>query len=67
MVGGGLGVTLLPRLAVDGGVTAGSAVTLRPLAAGFARSIALAWRPRSPRAEEFRSLAAPIAQALRGL
>lgn len=67
MVGSGLGITLLPRLAVEGGVTAGAAVTLRPLAGGFARSIALAWRPRSPRAEEFRSLAAPIAAALRGL
>ncbi|WP_198378637.1 hydrogen peroxide-inducible genes activator, partial [Neoroseomonas rubea] len=46
MVGGGLGMTLLPRLAVAGGVAAGSAVELRPLAGGFARRIALAWRPR---------------------
>jgi LysR family transcriptional regulator, hydrogen peroxide-inducible genes activator len=67
MVGGGLGMTLLPRLAVAGGVAAGAAAELRPLAGGFARRIALAWRPRSPRAEEFRALAAPIAEALRGL
>src|SRR5262249_61558572 len=30
MVAGGLGVTLLPRLAVSAGVTAGAAIALRP-------------------------------------
>lgn len=67
MVGGGLGMTLLPSLAVTGGVTAGANVTVRPLAGTFGRRIALAWRARSPRAGEFRALVPPIAAALRGL
>lgn len=65
MVAGGMGLTLLPRLAVAGGVAAGADVALRPLAAGcFARRIGLVWRARSPRAEEFRALAPSIAAAL---
>lgn len=67
LVAGGLGVTLLPRLAVAGGVAAGAEVALRPLAAGFRRRIALAWRRGSPRGEEYRALAAPIAASLGGL
>ena len=61
---GGLGITLLPRLAVAGGVTAGAEVAVRPLAGAFGRRIGLAWRARSPRAEEFRALAPSIAAAL---
>lgn len=62
MVAGGLGVTLLPRLAVDAGVTAGADVELRPLSGGSAwRTLGLAWRPRSPRAGEYRTLAPLIA------
>ena len=58
MVAGGLGVTLLPRLAVDAGVAAGADVELRPLAGASAwRTIGLAWRPGSPRAGEYRALA----------
>lgn len=64
MVAGGLGVTLLPRLAVEGGVTAGAEVALRPLAGAFARRIGLAWRARSPRRDEFRALLPSIAAAL---
>ncbi|WP_149539413.1 LysR substrate-binding domain-containing protein [Siccirubricoccus phaeus] len=68
MVASGLGVTLLPRLSVEGGVLAGAAVEVRPLEAeGEAvpgRSLALAWRGRSPRAAEFRGLAPTIAAAV---
>ncbi len=70
MVAGGLGVTLLPRLATEGGVLAGTELVLRPLVADAtgeavpARMLALAWRPRSPRAGEFRDLARAIAQRL---
>jgi LysR family hydrogen peroxide-inducible transcriptional activator len=66
MVAGGLGVTLLPRLALDAGVLAGAPVAVRPLegAATPGRVLALAWRPRSPRAAEFRGLAPAIAGAL---
>lgn len=62
MVAGGLGVTLLPRMAVDAGVAAWADVELRPLAGSSAwRTVALAWRPRSPRADEYRALAPLIA------
>ncbi|MCB4822142.1 hydrogen peroxide-inducible genes activator [Roseicella aerolata] len=72
MVASGLGVTLVPRLAVEGGVLAGTRVEVRPLEnadgveAAPGRSLALAWRPRSPRAAEFRGLAPAIAAAVRG-
>ncbi len=62
MVAGGLGVTLLPRMAVDAGVAAGTDVELRPLSGASAwRTIGLAWRPHSPRADEYRALAPLIA------
>ena len=70
MVAGGLGVTLLPRVAVEAGVLAGAPVEVRPLEpatpgeAPPARTLALAWRPRSPRAAEFRDLAPAIAEAV---
>jgi LysR family hydrogen peroxide-inducible transcriptional activator len=65
MVAGGLGVTLLPRLAVDAGITEGTGLALRPLAgAGAWRSLALAWRGRAPRAPEYRTLAARLAREL---
>jgi LysR family transcriptional regulator, hydrogen peroxide-inducible genes activator len=70
MVASGLGVTLVPRLALEGGVLAGTAVEVRPLEANGegapGRSLALAWRARSPRAGEFRDLAPAIAAAVRG-
>ena len=65
MVAGGLGVTLVPKLALAAGITAGADVVLRPLqGAGGWRTIALAWRPGSPRAAEYRALAPLIAAAL---
>jgi LysR family hydrogen peroxide-inducible transcriptional activator len=65
MVAGGLGVTLLPRLAVEAGVTAGAEVAIRPLAgAGAWRTLGLAWRPNSPRANEYRALGPVLAQAV---
>jgi LysR family hydrogen peroxide-inducible transcriptional activator len=66
MVAGGLGVTLLPKLALDGGVLAGAPVEVRALegTATPGRTLALAWRPRSPRAAEFRGLAPAVAAAI---
>ena len=53
MVAGGLGVTLLPRMAVEAGWRGGPEVALRPLAGGGAwRTLGLAWRPNVPRAAE---------------
>ncbi|WP_347303588.1 hydrogen peroxide-inducible genes activator [Croceibacterium sp. TMG7-5b_MA50] len=58
MVDNGLGVTLLPQMAVDAGILNGTAVTARPLQSDHAsREIALVWRKNSPRADEFRLLA----------
>lgn len=63
MVASGLGVTLLPRLAVEGGICAGLPLELRPLVgAGAWRTIGLAWRPNAPRAEAYRALL-PLVQA----
>jgi LysR family hydrogen peroxide-inducible transcriptional activator len=68
MVAGGLGVTLLPRLAVQGGVVGDAPVKVLPLdgTATPGRLLALAWRPRSPRAAEFRRLAPAVAASLPG-
>ena len=55
MVAGGLGVSLLPKLAADAGVAAGADVVLTPFAAPvIGRSIGMAWRKGSARAEEAR-------------
>lgn len=56
MVANGLGVTLIPEMAVRGGVLAGADLVTRPLADGSGRTIGLAWRPSSPRKAEFRLL-----------
>ncbi len=66
MVAGGLGVTLLPRLAVAAGVTAGTDIELRPVAgAGAWRTLGLAWRPNSPRASDYRALVSLVADLCR--
>jgi LysR family hydrogen peroxide-inducible transcriptional activator len=61
MVDNGLGITLLPEIAIHAGLLDGTGVVTRPLAAEHAtRSIALIWRARSPREPEFRLLAAAL-------
>ena len=61
MVAGGLGVTLLPRLAVAAGVTDGTGIEMRPLAgAGAWRTLSLAWRRNAPRSSDYRALAAQV-------
>ena len=58
MVDNGLGVTMLPEMAIDAGILHETDVVARPLKAPHAsREIALIWRKNSPRAEEFRLLA----------
>ena len=57
MVAGGLGVTLLPRLAVATGLIDNTGIELRPLAAAGAwRTIGLAWRPGAPRSADYAAL-----------
>ena len=67
MVAGRLGITLLPRIAIEAGITAGTDIVLRPLeGAGGWRSIALAWRAQAARQAEFRALAQTFAEAAAG-
>ena len=57
MVDNGLGLTLVPEMAVHAGLLDGTEVQARPLeAANAVRRIALVWRTGSPRAHEFRML-----------
>ena len=57
MVAAGVGVALIPQLAVDAQVTQGTEISLSRLGAPAARQIGLAWRQTSLRTEEFRLLA----------
>ena len=57
MTAAGAGVTLLPELAVRGGITAGLKLAIRPLRDAPGRDIALVWRTASPLSEGFRQLA----------
>jgi LysR family hydrogen peroxide-inducible transcriptional activator len=64
MVAGGLGLTLLPRIAVRAGIVEQTGILLRPLAGkGGWRTIGLTWRPQAPRAADYRRLAPLLAEA----
>ena len=57
MVDNGLGLTLLPEMAISAGLLSGTDVVARPLMAEHAfRSIALVWRKNSPRVKDFELL-----------
>jgi LysR family hydrogen peroxide-inducible transcriptional activator len=67
MVGNGLGVTMVPEMAVDAGILQGTGVVARPLEAEHAfRRIALIWRKGSPREKDFQLLAQALRDAYRG-
>ena len=58
MVDNGLGLTILPQMAIDAGILNGTDVVARPLEAAHpTRTIALVWRKASPRGKEFQMLA----------
>ncbi|GAA4036259.1 hydrogen peroxide-inducible genes activator [Parerythrobacter jejuensis] len=58
MVDNGLGLTMLPQMALDAGILKGTDVVARPLKSAAAqREIALIWRKNSPRADEFKLFA----------
>jgi LysR family hydrogen peroxide-inducible transcriptional activator len=64
MVDNGLGVTMLPEMAIDAGILDHTDVTARPLEAENAsRHIALVWRKASPRERDFRLLADVLREA----
>ena len=58
MVDNGLGVTILPEMALEAGILDHTSLVARPLAAENAvRRVALVWRRASPREADFRLLA----------
>ena len=64
MVASGLGITLLPELAVER--EAAAVPSLRAIsfgAEGPSRQVGLAWRANSPRADEYRTLGETLATA----
>ena len=64
MVAGGLGITLLPSLAIEVEVRAGLGLAVVPFAEPApGRTIGLAWRPSSPRGDEFALLAKTLRAA----
>jgi LysR family transcriptional regulator, hydrogen peroxide-inducible genes activator len=61
MVDNKLGVTFIPKMALDAGILENTDVIAKPFDGAKAkRSIALVWRKKSPREEEFRLLAAQL-------
>ena len=57
MVDFGLGVTLLPKIAIDGGILTGTSIKVVPLEGrSVSRKIGLVWRRTSGREQEFRLL-----------
>jgi LysR family transcriptional regulator, hydrogen peroxide-inducible genes activator len=66
MVAGGLGVTLLPDMAVPMHVPKTGELVARPFdRSGAGRQIGLAWRTTSSRAEEFQEFGAALTKAAR--
>ena len=64
MVDNGLGVTMLPEMALDAGILEHTHVVARPLESQHAsRRIALVWRSGSPRTKEFQLLAEALRAA----
>ncbi len=66
MVDNGLGVTMLPEMAIDAGILDNTTIDARALDAENAkRRIALVWRKASPRERDFRLLASVLAETQR--
>ena len=64
MVDNGLGVTMLPEMAIKAHILDNTGINTRPLNADHpTRSIALAWRKASPRGKEFHLLANVLREA----
>ena len=63
MVDNGLGVTLLPQLAIDGGILGGTTLTVLPTTGEPpSREIGLVWRRGTARQREFELLASVLTQ-----
>lgn len=66
MAAGGIGVTLVPEMAVATEITPGSGLVARRLSGDPSRTIALAWRRSSARKQEFRSFGRYLKSVLDG-
>jgi LysR family hydrogen peroxide-inducible transcriptional activator len=65
MAAGGLGITLVPQMALASEVPRDGSLVARPLAGDAPpRRIALTWRPSSPRKTEFRRFGSYVKSAL---
>lgn len=65
MVANNIGITILPKMAVDANILQGTGVVTRAFdEKGVRRSIGLMWRNKSPRHEEFQQLGQLICGAL---
>jgi LysR family hydrogen peroxide-inducible transcriptional activator len=63
MVDNGLGVTLLPQLAIDGGILSGTTLAVLPIAGEQpSREIGLVWRRGTGRQREFELLASELSR-----
>jgi len=67
MVSEGLGITLLPDLAVEAGVAAHQRVALTPLPDACPRHVVLVWRATSPRAAVFEQIGRILQETRRAL
>ena len=57
MVANGIGITLLPSMSVEAGITAGTDLVVQHFdQPGVAREVGLMWRKKTPRQTEFRML-----------
>jgi LysR family hydrogen peroxide-inducible transcriptional activator len=62
MVDNGLGITMLPEMALKAGILDNTNITARPLdEINAVRRIALVWRRASPREKDFRLMAKALA------
>jgi len=66
MVAAGIGVTLLPKLAIDARITRGTNIRLVPLSTVASRQIGLVWRQSSLRAREFELLGDTLVSLVNG-
>ena len=66
MVDNGLGVTLLPQMAIDAGLLKGTNLVAIPIADNPARDLGLAWRKGTVRKPEFELLGKALAKATAG-
>ena len=64
MVAGGLGQTLVPKLALDAGILTHGNLIARPVSGNAARTVSLVWRHGSPREAEFRLMGESLVAGL---